>query len=1509
MNKKERPAQQGLYRPEFEHENCGIGFVAHLKGRKSHSIIRQGLEVLENMTHRGAEGADKKTGDGAGMLIQVPRDFYLIQGYSLPQAGQFGTGLIFLPQDNGDAEKCREILLKIIEEEGINVIGFRDVPRNNKVIGEIARAAEPNIVQILLGADLQQDDLERKLYIIRKRTENLIRNSEIGQKNIFYIPSLSTKVLVYKGMLTSMQLREYFLDLTDERLQSAIALVHSRFSTNTFPSWDLAQPFRVLGHNGEINTIKGNRFWMEARESILKSDKLGDLSRLYPIIEPGKSDSASLDNVLEFLLMSGKSLPYAMSVLIPESFNTKNPISNELISFFLYHSTFLEPWDGPASLIFSDGRYIGGMLDRNGLRPSRYLITTNDLIVMGSETGVQSFPAAEIREKGRLKAGKMLLVDTVEGKLYYDEELKAKLANEFPYGDWIKQNMVTLEEIETGHEESPDMGDQYDKYYTSFNYSLEDTDKIIKEMAATGKEPIGSMGNDVPIAVLSKKPYRLFNYFKQLFAQVTNPPIDHIREELVMTLSGYLGSLQQNVLDKSPDHVKMVRFKNPVITNTYFQIVKNLRYKGFSAANLKLLFDVSGGEEALKNAVDQLCKDAEKAVDEGKNYIILSDRGITEKLAPVPSLMAVSAVHHHLVKTRKRMQIDIVVESAEPREVMHFALLFGYGASIINPYMCFAVIDKLVKRKEIQLDYQRAEENFVHSINKGILKIMSKMGISTLRSYRSSQIFEAIGIHQDVIDSYFAGTNSRIGGIGMSEITEEVLIPHRKAYIDEKHPEVLTEGVYSYRKNGEHHGWNPETISLLQWSTRSADYSKFKEYSKMVDADNALPGFIRGLLKIKSNPIPIEEVEPAENIMKRFVTGAMSYGSISREAHETLAIAMNRIGGRSNTGEGGEDPERFKPLENGDSVRSAIKQVASGRFGVTTHYLVNADEIQIKVAQGAKPGEGGQLPGHKVDKIIAKTRYSIPGITLISPPPHHDIYSIEDLAQLIFDLKNVNPSAKISVKLVSESGVGTIAAGVTKAGADLITISGYEGGTGASPSSSIKHAGLPLELGLAETQQTLVMNNLRRKVMLQADGQLKNGRDIITAALLGAEEFGFATSALVVLGCVMMRKCHLNTCPVGVATQNAELRKRFKGKADYLVTFFSFLAEEVRENLAELGFRKLDDVIGRADLLERNYAIDHWKIRKLDLTALLAMPAEASENALHCVDKQENKLINLLDNKLIVLADKAINEKVPVEITHDIHNTDRTAGAMLSGTITKLHGPDGLPEGTIKCRFSGSAGQSFGAFLAPGVELHLEGDSNDYLGKGLSGGRIIVIPPAGSTFAPDKNIIIGNTSLYGATRGEAYICGVAGERFAVRNSGAIAVVEGVGNHCCEYMTGGRVVVLGTTGSNFAAGMSGGVAYVLNELGNFDFYCNMGMVELSLVDENSDVVELTDLISRHYKYTGSAKAKMILDDITRYIPMFIKVIPYDYKKVLQEQKLEELRKKIADVELDLEISAS
>ncbi len=1501
-----RPEQAGLYRSAFEHDNCGIGFVAHLKGKKSHNIIQRGLETLVNMTHRGAEGADSKTGDGAGVMIQIPRDFYLMQGYSIPHEGQFGTGLVFLPRDAGEAKKCEEILVQIVNDEGVNLIGFREVPRDNSVIGEIARGAEPNMKQILLGADLPQEELERKLYIIRKRVEKFVAASKLKEKTLFYLPSLSTRVLIYKGMLTSEQLGEYFLDLQDERVQSAIALVHSRFSTNTFPSWDLAQPFRMLAHNGEINTVKGNRFWMQARESLLKSDVLGDLEKIYPVIEPNKSDSASLDNVLEFLLMSGKSIPYAMSILIPESWNQKNPISPELKAFYQYHSTFMEPWDGPASLIFSDGRYIGGMLDRNGLRPSRFVITKDDLMVMGSEVGVQSFDPAEIREKGRLKPGKIILVDVQEGKIYRDDELKAQLATEHPYLDWIGKNMVSLEDIQIGNVVAPGLGESYKQYLTSFNYSREDIETIIKPMAESAMEPIGSMGNDVPTTVLSKKPYRLFSYFKQLFAQVTNPAIDPIREEMVMTLTGYLGSLQTNVLDTTPDHVKMVKFKSPVINNTYFQVVKNLRYKGFSNRVISIHFNASRGAAGLAEAVEDICRQAEEAVDENNNYIILSDRDITENQAPIPSLLAVSAVHHHLINKRKRMQIDIVVESAEPREVMHFALLFGYGASIINPYMSFAVIEQLVQNRVIQQDFEKAQKNYIAAVNKGLLKILSKMGISTLRSYRSAQIFEAIGIHTDVTNKYFEGTVSRIGGIGMEEIAEEVLIPHRKAYTEDVHAMMLTEGVYSYRKYGEHHAWNPESVALLQWSTRNNDYLKYKEYAMLVDCETARPSFLRGLLTYKRNPIPLEEVEPVENIMKRFVTGAMSYGSISKEAHEAIAIAMNRIGGRSNTGEGGEDPDRFEPLENGDSRRSAIKQVASGRFGVTTHYLVNADEIQIKVAQGAKPGEGGQLPGHKVDKIIAKTRYSIPGITLISPPPHHDIYSIEDLAQLIFDLKNVNPKAKISVKLVSETGVGTIAAGVAKASADLITISGAEGGTGASPSSSIKHAGLPWEIGLAETQQTLVMNNLRRKVVIQADGQMKTGRDVIMAALLGAEEFGFATSALVTLGCVMMRKCHLNTCPVGVATQNPELRKRFRGKADFVENYFRFVAEEVREHMAELGFRNFDELVGRSDLLTRDESLMHWKIKNLDLSELTAFLPAAKKNSLHRTEEQHHKIEGVIDHRLIEQAKPAMETQEAVTIHMSIKNTDRTTGAMLSGTIASKYGGDGLPEGTLKVRFAGSAGQSFGAFLVPGVEFYLEGDSNDYLGKGLAGGQIIVVPPEGSTFESDKNIIIGNTVLYGATRGNIFISGVAGERFAVRNSGATAVVEGVGDHCCEYMTGGRVVVLGKTGRNFAAGMSGGVAYVLDEDGDFDYYCNMGMVELSLVEDLNDKKELSDLISMHYEHTGSKVAEKILTNMEAYMDRFIKVIPYEYKKVLIEMALEETRKKLASVEKDVEM---
>jgi glutamate synthase (NADPH/NADH) large chain len=1504
---KNRPRQQGLYKPDFEHDNCGIGFVTHIRGRKSHEIIKMGLEVLENMSHRGAEGADSKTGDGAGILIQVPRDFYLIQGYNVPPEGQFGTGIIFLPQDPAQAGQCLDIFERITAEEGINLIDYREVPRNPEVIGELSRTVEPAMRQVLCGADLEQLDLERRLYVARKRAENAIRGSDIPQKDHFYIPSLSTRVLIYKGMLTSEQLGEYYLDLRDKRLSSAIALVHSRFSTNTFPSWDLAQPFRLLAHNGEINTIRGNRFWMEARESLLESHYLGeDLTKIFPLIEPDKSDSASLDNVLEFMYLTGKSLSHAVSILVPESWNTKNPISEELRAFFEYHSTFLEPWDGPASLIFSDGRYIGGTLDRNGLRPSRYIITNTDVMVMGSEVGVKYFPPQEIVEKGRLKPGKMLLIDTKEGKIHYDPELKASMAGHNPYREWLTRNMVNLEDIEVGRSISPDLGELHNCYLKAFGYSKEDVEFIISGMAEKGHEPVGSMGNDTPLAVLSDKPQRLFNYFRQLFAQVTNPAIDPIREELVMSLTGYIGSFQDNLLHEGPEHSKMVKLKSPLVNNTYFQVIKNLRYKGFSSATIPLHFRESHGKKGLDRAVKNICELAERAVDEGKNYIILSDRGITAELAPVPSLLAVSAVHHHLINQRKRMQIDIILETAEAREVHHFALLFGYGASVINPYMAFAIIEKLVKDRTIQVDYQRAEENYIKAINKGLLKILSKMGISTLRSYRSAQIFETVGLSHELVEKYFEGTISRIGGIGIEELALEALIPHQEAFskpCDEL--QVQSAGTYHYRIKGEHHGWNPETITHLQWAVKTNDYDRFKIFSSLVNEQNQKPNFLRGFFRLKKDPIDIEQVEPVEAIFKRFVTGAMSYGSISKEAHEALAVAMNRIGGRSNTGEGGEDPARFESREDGTSTRSAIKQIASGRFGVTNYYLVNADEIQIKIAQGAKPGEGGQLPGHKVDKIIAKTRYAMPGITLISPPPHHDIYSIEDLAQLIFDLKNVNPKAKVSVKLVSASGVGTIAAGVAKAGADIITISGSEGGTGASPSSSIKHAGLPLEIGLSETQQTLIMNNLRRNVILQTDGQMKTGLDIILAAMLGAEEYGFSTGALITLGCIMMRKCHLNTCPVGIATQDEVLRKRYQGKADYLVNYFTFLAREVRELLAELGFSKMDQVIGRSDLLEIEMPQDHWKASKLDVSPLLSIPKEAQYFERRYILPKRDLPGKVLDLRLIQQALPALEQQEKVKLTMGIKNTDRAVGAMLSGRISEMHGLKGLPADTIQVDFKGSAGQSFGAFLTPGVTLRLEGDANDYLGKGLSGGKIIVVAPEGSSFAPEDNVIIGNTVLYGATSGEVYINGIAGERFCVRNSGVLAVVEGTGDHCCEYMTGGRTIVLGKTGRNFAAGMSGGMAYVLDEDGSFDYYCNMGMVEISLVEELQDMRELKDLIGRHHQYTGSQRAKAILDDWEQYLPKFIKVIPYEYKRVLEEEKLEALRKKIEAVETDVE----
>ncbi len=1495
--------QRSLYSFQNEHDACGVGLVLNLYGEKSHEIVEKGLQVLENMEHRGAESADNKTGDGAGILVQIPHEFILLQGIPVPAKGRYGTGLIFIPKDTKKAEFCTGLIKEYVEKEGLNLLATREVPVNSDCLGEISASNEPKVIQIFVTGCNTQQELELKLYVLRKKIEKAIIGTEISRERGFYIVSLSTKQMVYKGMLTPMQLREYFTDLQNEHLTSGIALVHSRFSTNTFPTWDLAQPFRMLGHNGEINTIRGNRQWMESRESVLKSDQLGNLKELYPICQPSMSDSASLDNALEFLVMSGKSLPHAMAMLVPESYNKKNPISDNLRAFYEYHSTFMEPWDGPATLLFSDGRYAGGMLDRNGLRPARYLITHDNLMVVASETGTIEFAPERIKENGRLKPGKMLMVDTELGKVYYDKELKEGLAKAFPYREWLNQNCVNIDDIQSGRNVKNDLPN-YQTLLHAFGYSKEDMERVIIPMANDGYEPTSSMGNDTVLSVFSDKPQRLFNYFRQQFAQVTNPPIDPIREELVMSLTGFIGSINQNLLEPANEICKMVKLKSPVLTNSQFDILMNLKYKGFSTVSIPMLFDPKKGREGMEAAIEELCLEVEKAVDEGKNYIVLSDRGVSAEKAPIPSLLAVSAVHLYLLEKRKRMQIDIVVESAEPREVMHFALLFGFGANAVNPYMVFAIINDKIKSGDISMDFDTAIKHYIKAVNKGLLKVLSKMGNSTLRSYRGAHIFESIGVSSKLLSKYFKGITSSIEGIDIEDLTNEVLTPFNRAFQPAEGDDLSTLenlGHYAYRRNGENHAWNPETISRLQIATRTGSYEKYKEYVKAVD-EKEEPIFIRDLMDFKRNPISIDEVEPIENIMKRFVTGAMSYGSISREAHEAMAFAMNIIGGRSNTGEGGEDPERYKKREDGLNARSAIKQVASGRFGVTAEYLVNADEIQIKIAQGAKPGEGGQLPGHKVDKIIAKTRHSIPGISLISPPPHHDIYSIEDLAQLIYDLKNINPTAVISVKLVSETGVGTIAAGVAKAKADLILISGAEGGTGASPSSSIKHAGMPVEIGLAETQQTLVLNNLRGQIKLQTDGQLKTGRDIIIASLLGAEEYGFATSALLILGCVMMRKCHLNTCPVGVATQDEVLRKHFTGKHEYLVNFFQFIAQDVREHLAEMGFRSLNEIIGHAELLERRKIGSVSKIEKVDLSRIMYVP-DSTKNALHNIKTQDHKLDNVLDRELIKKSLPALDLCMPVEITSKIKNTDRTVGAMLSGEIAKRYGQAGLPEDTIKAYFKGSAGQSFGAFLSKGMYFELEGEANDYVGKGLSGGKIVVKAPKESTFKPEENIIAGNTILYGATSGEVYINGIVGERFCVRNSGAKAVVEGAGDHCCEYMTGGVTVVLGSTGRNFAAGMSGGVAYVLDETGNFDFFCNMEMVELSLIEDSHDNKEVKTLIENHYKYTGSELAKRILDNWRDYVDRFIKVVPIEYKKVIQEQKMEEINKKIAQVERD------
>jgi len=1498
-----QPKQLGLYEASHEHDACGVGMLVNIQGGKSHELVESALKVLENMRHRGAEGADNKTGDGAGIMLQIPHEFILLQGIPVPEKGKYGTGLLFLPKDGKDQAVILSVIIEEIEKEGLTLMHLRNVPTCPEILGEAALANEPDIKQIFITGFTENETADRKLYIIRKRIENRIRKSDIPTREDFYIVSLSTKNIVYKGMLSSLQLRNYFPDLTNSYFTSGLALVHSRFSTNTFPTWGLAQPFRLLAHNGEINTIRGNRGWMEARESVLSSPALGDIREIRPIVQPGMSDSASLDNVLEFLIMSGLSLPHAMAMLVPESFNEKNPISEDLKAFYEYHSILMEPWDGPAALLFSDGRYAGGMLDRNGLRPARYLITQGGMMVVASEVGVMDFEPGDIKEKGRLQPGKILLIDTEKGEIYYDGELKKQLAEAKPYRTWLAGNRIELDELKSGRKVSHSV-ENYDSMLRIFGYSKEDVERLIVPMCTTGAEPINSMGNDTPLAVLSDKPQLLYNYFRQQFAQVTNPPIDPIREELVMSLTEYIGAVGMNILTPSENHCKMVRLNHPILNNAQLDILCNIRYKGFKTVKLPLLFEVAKGCQGLQEALATLCKQAEESVNEGVNYIVLSDRDVDAAHAAIPSLLAVSAVHHHLISVGKRVQTALIVESGEIREVMHAALLLGFGASALNPYMAFAVIDKLVNEKEIQLDYATAEKKYIKSVCKGLFKIMSKMGISTIRSYRGAKIFEAVGLSEELSNAYFGGLSSRIGGIRLDEVARDAIAFHKEGMevLKKKgEAELLpNRGLYAFRKDGEKHAWNPETISTLQLATRLGSYKKFKEFTAMVDSKES-PIFLRDFLDFRRVPISIDRVEPVENIVQRFVTGAMSYGSISREAHEAMAIAMNKLHGRSNTGEGGEDRARFMPREDGTSLRSAIKQVASGRFGVTAEYLVNADEIQIKIAQGAKPGEGGQLPGFKVDEVIAKTRHSIPGISLISPPPHHDIYSIEDLAQLIFDLKNVNPRAKISVKLVAESGVGTIAAGVAKAKADLIVISGAEGGTGASPASSIRYAGISPELGLSETQQTLVLNGLRGQVMLQVDGQLKTGRDIILMAMLGAEEFGFATSALIVLGCVMMRKCHQNTCPVGVATQNEELRKRFRGRSEYLVNFFTFLAQEVREYLAEIGVERLDDIIGRTDLIVRKPDDGIRKHQLISFDKLLARVD--NEAAIRHVTDQQHGIDHVKDVEMLHAAAEAVENQKEISLEYTIANTDRACGAMLSGVIAAKYGEKGLPEHTLNVKFKGSAGQSFGAFLVPGVNFKLEGEANDYLGKGLSGGRIAVLPPVRSNFEAEKNTIAGNTLLYGATSGEVYINGRAGERFAVRNSGATAVVEGVGDHCCEYMTGGRVVVLGQTGRNFAAGMSGGVAYVWNRDGNFDYFCNMEMVELSLIEEASYRKELHELIRQHYLYTGSKLARTMLDDWPRYADQFIQVVPIEYKKVLQEEQMQKLQQKIAEMQRD------
>ena len=1494
-----KQASQGLYDPRHEHDSCGVGFVVNVKGERSHKIVNQGLEILLSLAHRGACGCEANTGDGAGILIQTPHKFLHKVceplGIHLPTQGQFGVGMVFLPPEIHSRRECEEIFQEVVQAEGQRFLGWRTVPTANDFLGETAKDEEPVVRQAFIGRNPEiKDDMafERKLYVIRRRTTSSVWSARLPEASCFYIPSLSYKTVIYKGMLMSEQVSPFYPDLSDPDVESALSVVHSRFSTNTFPSWDRSQPFRYLCHNGEINTLRGNQNWMHARQAMIASELFGeDIEKIKPILREDGSDSAIFDNCLEFLVLSGRSLAHSIMMMIPEPWTKHESMSDEKKAFYEYHSCLMEPWDGPASIVFTDGIQVGAVLDRNGLRPSRYYVTKDDLVVMASEVGVLDLEPERIEHKGRLQPGRMFFIDTSEGRIVSDEEIKKTIVSKHPYRKWMDDNFVSLEDLPQGKSIPEPDHHTVVRRQMAFGYNQEDLKLILAPSSLDGNQPLGSMGTDTPLATLSDKPQLLYNYFKQLFAQVTNPPIDAIREEIITSTETTLGS-EGNLLNPQPQSCRLIKLKSPLLNNDELEKLRELDIRGIKSATLPILFNPDKSGVGLKEAMKDLCQRASKLVWEGVNILILSDRGINPEEAPIPALLAVSGLHHHLINEGSRTRVGLVLETGEPREVHHFALLMGYGAGAINPYLAFESLDDMILRGQLsEISHEKAVANYIKASVKGIVKTMSKMGISTIQSYRGAQIFEAVGLNSAVIDKYFKWTSSRVEGVGMEVLTEEVLMRQRRAFPRrDTGDEVLDPGGnYSWRQDGEYHLFNPMTVHRLQRACRTDDYGVYTEYAELVNDQSHKMCTLRGLLDFKypSKAIPIEEVEPVESIVRRFKTGAMSYGSISKEAHESLAIAMNRLGGKSNTGEGGEDPARYVLESNGDSKNSAIKQVASGRFGVTSYYLSNAKELQIKIVQGAKPGEGGELPGSKVYPWIAKVRYSTPGVGLISPPPHHDIYSIEDLGELIHDLKNANRGARISVKLVAEVGVGTVAAGVAKAHADVVLISGYDGGTGASPLSSIKHAGAPWELGLSETHQTLVLNNLRSRIAVEVDGQLKTGRDVAIGCLLGAEEFGFATAPLVVMGCIMMRACHLNTCPVGVATQNPELRKQFTGNPDHVVNFMRFIAQDLREHMARLGFRTINEMVGRADLLDMRSAVDHWKAKGLDFSHILYQPDVPSTVGRYCQIAQDHGLEKSVDLRLLLnICKPALDHGKMVNSTLPINNTDRVVGTILGNEVTKRYGFEGLPEDTIYLNFKGSAGQSFGAFIPRGITLNLEGDANDYTGKGLSGGKMIIYPPAQSTFLPEENIIVGNVAFYGATSGEAYIRGMAGERFCVRNSGLHAVIEAVGDHGCEYMTGGCVVVLGHTGRNFAAGMSGGIAYIYDEDGDFASRCNRELVSLERIDDEEEINKVRTMIEKHVAYTSSDRGRDFLSHWEERVSKFVKVMPNDFKRAIE-----------------------